>query len=68
MAEISSLSMLAFPFRPPGARVVDLKGVFPFNNDSVWWKSAYAALPNHRPRDRTCKTRASAAMRELSLT
>src|ERR1044071_4817268 len=25
LAEISSLSMVAFPFRPPGARVVDLK-------------------------------------------
>jgi len=48
LAEISSLSMVAFPFRPPGARVVDLKGVFPFNNDSVWWKGAYAALPNSK--------------------
>jgi hypothetical protein len=48
LAEISALSMVAFPFRPPGARVVDLKGVFPFNNDSVWWKGAYAAMPNSK--------------------
>ena len=48
LAEVSSLSMVAYPFRPPGARVVDLKGVFPFNNDSVWWKGAYAALPNSK--------------------
>jgi translocation and assembly module TamB len=48
LAEISALSMIAFPFRPPAARVIDLKGVFPFNNDSVWWKSAYAALPNSK--------------------
>ncbi len=26
----------------------DLKGVFPFNNDSVWWKGAYAALPHSK--------------------
>jgi translocation and assembly module TamB len=48
LVEISSLSMIAFPFRPPGAVVVDLKGVFPFNNDSVWWKGAYAALPHSK--------------------
>ena len=48
LAELSALSMVAFPFRPPAARVVDLKGVFPFNNDSVWWKGAYAALPNSK--------------------
>jgi translocation and assembly module TamB len=48
LAEVSALSMVAFPFRPPAARVVDLKGVFPFNNDSVWWKGAYAALPHSK--------------------
>ncbi|HEX3867921.1 MAG TPA: translocation/assembly module TamB domain-containing protein [Gemmatimonadaceae bacterium] len=46
--EVSSLSMNAFPFRPPGAVVRDLRGSFPFSNDSVWWKSASAALPNTR--------------------
>jgi hypothetical protein len=48
LAEISALSMVAYPFRPPGARVVDLKGVFPFNNDSVWWKGAYAEMPHSK--------------------
>lgn len=45
LLEVSSLTMKAFPFRPPAANVRDLKGLFPFNNDSVWWKGAYAALP-----------------------
>lgn len=48
LLEIESLTMNAYPFRPPGAIVRDLKGVFPFNNDSIWWKGAYAALPNSR--------------------
>jgi translocation and assembly module TamB len=40
--------MTAYPFRPPAAMVRDLKGVFPFDNDSVWWKGAYVALPNSK--------------------
>jgi len=48
LLEVESLTMNAYPFRPPGAVVRDLKGVFPFNNDSIWWKGAYAALPNSR--------------------
>src|SRR6185437_5452763 len=45
LLEVSALAMHAFPFRPPGAVVLDLKGVFPFTNDSIWWKGVYAALP-----------------------
>src|SRR5438552_12712965 len=48
LAEVSSLTMNAYPFRPPGAVVHDLKGVFPFNNDSAWWKGAYVAMPNSK--------------------
>lgn len=48
LAQIADLSMVAYPFRPPGAEVRDLKGSFPFNNDSVWWKGAYAAMPKSR--------------------
>lgn len=48
LAQISALTMVAYPFRPPGAIVRDLKGSFPFNNDSVWWKGAYAAMPRSR--------------------
>jgi translocation and assembly module TamB len=44
LLQISSLRMKAFPFRPPAADVRDLKGVFPFNNDSLWWQGAYVAL------------------------
>ena len=40
--------MTAYPFRPPAAKVRDLKGIFPFNNDSIWWKAAYAALPKSK--------------------
>jgi translocation and assembly module TamB len=48
LLEVSALRMRAFPFRPPAADVRDLKGVFPFNNDSIWWKGAYAALPRSK--------------------
>lgn len=48
LLEVSSLTMEAFPFRAPGAVIRDLKGVFPFNNDSVWWKGAYAELPHSK--------------------
>ncbi len=48
LLEVSSLRMNAFPFHPPGAVVRDLQGVFPFNNDSVWWKTAYGEMPNTR--------------------
>lgn len=48
LLEVSSLTMKAYPFRPPAALVRDMKGIFPFNNDSVWWKGAYAALPQSR--------------------
>lgn len=43
--EVSALRMIAYPFRPPAAVVRDLKGSFPFTNDSIWWTGAYAALP-----------------------
>lgn len=48
LLEVSSLTMNAYPFRPPAAVVRDLKGVFPFNNDSIWWKGAYASLPSSK--------------------
>ncbi len=48
LLEVSALTMHAFPFRPPGAVITDLKGVFPFSNDSIWWKGVYAALPGTR--------------------
>jgi translocation and assembly module TamB len=48
LLQVSALSMKAFPFRPPAAEVRDLKGLFPFNNDSIWWKAAFVALPNSR--------------------
>lgn len=45
LLELSALRMTAYPFRPPAAKVRDLKGAFPFNNDSIWWRGVYAALP-----------------------
>ncbi|HEY5062562.1 MAG TPA: hypothetical protein VII52_13565, partial [Gemmatimonadaceae bacterium] len=48
LLQVSSLSMIAFPFRPPGAIVRDVKGSFPFNNDSVWWRGAYVAMPGSK--------------------
>ena len=48
LLQVASLRMVANPFRPPPAVVRDLKGSFRFNNDSVWWKGAYAALPGSK--------------------
>ena len=45
LLQVSALTMHAFPFRPPGAVVRDVKGIFPFTTDSVWWTGAYAELP-----------------------
>jgi translocation and assembly module TamB len=48
LVEVSTLAMDAYPFRPPGAEVRDLKGAFAFDNDSAWWKGAYVALPQSK--------------------
>ncbi|HEY6828632.1 MAG TPA: translocation/assembly module TamB domain-containing protein [Gemmatimonadaceae bacterium] len=48
LAEVSAMSMQAYPFRSPGAMIRDLKGAFSFNNDSAWWKSAYVEMPNSK--------------------
>lgn len=46
LAQVTALSMIAYPFRPPPAVVRDLVGAFRFNNDSLWWKGAIVRLPN----------------------
>src|SRR5207237_4435825 len=48
LAQVSALRMTALPFREPGAAVTALRGSFPFNNDSVWWKGVSAAMPGSR--------------------
>jgi translocation and assembly module TamB len=48
LVEVSTLAMNAYPFRPPGAEVRDVKGAFAFDNDSAWWKGAYVALPQSK--------------------
>ena len=48
LAEVASLRMLAFPFRPPPADVRGLRGSFSFNDDSLWWKNAYGELPGSK--------------------
>jgi translocation and assembly module TamB len=48
LLQVSALRTAAYPFRPPAAEVRDVKGVFPFNNDSIWWKGAYVEMPNTR--------------------
>ena len=48
LAQVSSLQMKAFPFRPPAAEVKDMRGAFTFNDDSVWWSNVYAEMPASR--------------------
>ncbi len=43
---VASMTMDAFPFRPPAAHVRAATGNFEFNDDSLWWKGATGRLPN----------------------
>ena len=43
--QVAALTMDAFPFRPPAAKVRALTGNFEFNDDSLWWKNASGRLP-----------------------
>ena len=45
LLEVDALSMDAYLFRPPAARFRNLRGAFPFTNDSIWWRNAYAEFP-----------------------
>ncbi|HEX2779701.1 MAG TPA: hypothetical protein VHM30_09390, partial [Gemmatimonadaceae bacterium] len=45
LLRVSTLQMVAAPFRPPVAEIRDLKGDFEFTGDSLWWKKADAKLP-----------------------
>ncbi|MEP6621630.1 MAG: translocation/assembly module TamB domain-containing protein [bacterium] len=44
-AKVAGLSMDAYPFRPPAARVTGVTGTFDFNDDSLWWKGAAVKMP-----------------------
>lgn len=46
IADVTSLQMDAYPFRPPAAEVKDFKGRLRFNDDSVWWKGVTARMPH----------------------
>ena len=45
LAQITSLNMVALPFRPPAALVQDMAGNIRFNNDSAWWQSVAVRMP-----------------------
>jgi translocation and assembly module TamB len=45
LIRISAMTMEAYPFHPPAAEIRTLRGSFPFNDDSVWWKGAMARFP-----------------------
>jgi translocation and assembly module TamB len=45
LIDVSTLKMIAEPFRPPVADVRALTGTFEFTGDSVWWKGARVAFP-----------------------
>ena len=45
VAQVASLTMQAFPFRPPAADISGFQGTLPFTNDSVWWTGVTARLP-----------------------
>jgi translocation and assembly module TamB len=48
LIDVSTLKMIAEPFRPPVADVRGLTGTFEFTGDSVWWKGARVTFPGTR--------------------
>lgn len=46
VAQIASLTMDAYLFRPPAAEVRGFQGTLPFTDDSVWWHGVTTRLPN----------------------
>jgi hypothetical protein len=46
VAEVSALTMKAYPFRPPAADVRGFTGTLPFTDDSVWWRGVTTRLPH----------------------
>jgi translocation and assembly module TamB len=46
LADVATLQMNAYPFRPPGAEIEDFRGRLHFTDDSVWWKGVDVRLPN----------------------
>ena len=48
VVEVASLSTIAFPFRPPAARVRDLSGRFVVSDDSLRFQDVRVVLPESR--------------------
>ncbi len=48
VVEVASLSTVAFPFRPPAARVRDLSGRFVVSDDSLGFQDVLVELPESR--------------------
>jgi translocation and assembly module TamB len=46
VAQIASLTMEAYLFRPPAADLRGFQGTLPFTDDSIWWHGVTARLPN----------------------
>ncbi|HEY0969521.1 MAG TPA: translocation/assembly module TamB domain-containing protein [Gemmatimonadales bacterium] len=44
--EVASLSSDAYPFRPPAARIRDLRGTFRLTEDSVWFSDVGVRFPD----------------------
>lgn len=47
-ADIARLSTVAYPFRPPAARIRNLAGRFEVGPDSLWFRDLRVALPESR--------------------
>ena len=47
-ADVSSLNMIAEPFRPPAVTVRSLVGGFDFTSDSLWFENVQVTLPGSR--------------------
>lgn len=47
---VGALRMVALPFRPPGAEIRDVRGVFRMSADSLWFRGVAAELPGTKLR------------------
>jgi autotransporter translocation and assembly factor TamB len=50
LAQITSLRMVALPFRPPAAVVQEMFGTMRFDNDSIWWSDIAVRMPGSNVR------------------
>lgn len=48
LVQADRLSTVAYPFRPPPARITDLVAAIRIDKDSLWWREGHVTLPDSK--------------------